>query len=283
MNIQLPEDFKLSAGDVSRVQGWGIFGKRSDLNVGIDERNRIIEIVDQCALYSGPNSPTQIEVHLIKNPAVARTTKSFLIEVQDVNQKGIAIIDSSLTFTPTPGEVHNIGLTSLGGTQIEELVDIRLDFTPKHAITGNSFLVIELPPQVDFSCSLALTVGLKTAPNCEMVDFNRLNFSNPFNNDEYRGNEPLALVFRNRELPGSNQMIRGIEIKTYEMIDGINYLIDSLKDPLFDFFAPVQQLFLASEVLSGSDEVYSMTNFTLVHTLANFVPSDAIINISIPP
>lgn len=42
-------------------------------------------------------------------------------------------------------------------------------------------------------------------------------------------------------------------------------------------------MFLASEVRSGSDEVYSMTQFTLVHQLANFVPSDAIINISIPP
>ena len=46
MTIQLPEDFELSAGDVARVQGWGIFGRRTDLNVGIDESERIIKIVD---------------------------------------------------------------------------------------------------------------------------------------------------------------------------------------------------------------------------------------------
>ena len=46
MTIQLPEDFKLSAGDLSRVEGWGIFGRKIDLNVGIDESERIIKIVD---------------------------------------------------------------------------------------------------------------------------------------------------------------------------------------------------------------------------------------------
>ena len=58
MTIELPEDFRLSAGDLSRVQGWGIFGKRTDLNVGIDEVSRVIKIVDQCARYSGPNTLT---------------------------------------------------------------------------------------------------------------------------------------------------------------------------------------------------------------------------------
>jgi hypothetical protein len=46
VTIQLPEDFTLSAGDLTRIQGWGIFGKRTDLNVGIDESSRIIKIVD---------------------------------------------------------------------------------------------------------------------------------------------------------------------------------------------------------------------------------------------
>ena len=34
---------------------------------------------------------------------------------------------------------------------------------------------------------------------------------------------------------------------------------------------------------TGSDEVYTETTFTLKHTLANFVPRDAIVRVTIPP
>ena len=47
---------------------------------------------------------------------MVKPTKSFLIEVQDRNMKGIAIIDRSLTFSPTPGEVNDVHLSSMGGT-----------------------------------------------------------------------------------------------------------------------------------------------------------------------
>ena len=69
-----------------------------------------------------------------------------------------------------------------------------------------------MPAQLDFSCKIALTVGLKTAPNCEKIGLNILKFENPFTDDVYDGNRPLSLVFRDRILPGSNMMIKGISI-----------------------------------------------------------------------
>ena len=45
VTIKLPEDFELSAGDLERVEGWGIFGSRTALNFGVDESANVIKIV----------------------------------------------------------------------------------------------------------------------------------------------------------------------------------------------------------------------------------------------
>ena len=54
-------------------------------------------------------------------------------------------------------------------------------------------------------------------------------------------------------------------------------------DDTKEFFAPEQQLFLKSNVLAASEEVYTETRFTLIHILNNNVPADAILHITIPP
>ena len=77
VTIQLPDDFKLVAGNVIRIQGRGIFGKTTPLNFGLDESSRIIKITDQCETYSSANMKTEIEITQLRNPYLARTTKSF--------------------------------------------------------------------------------------------------------------------------------------------------------------------------------------------------------------
>ena len=44
--IEIPADFTVKAGDLSRVEGWGIFGGRTDLIAEIDEAERTVKIVD---------------------------------------------------------------------------------------------------------------------------------------------------------------------------------------------------------------------------------------------
>ena len=70
--IQIPEDFTIASGDINRVEGWGIFGSRTDLNAEIDERERTIKIVDQCLTYSGANIDSYISISQVKNPKVVR-------------------------------------------------------------------------------------------------------------------------------------------------------------------------------------------------------------------
>ena len=101
--IQLPDDFILRAGDLTRVQGWGIFGRKTDLSFGIDESSRIIKIVDQCAYYSGANTAAELEIEQFKNPKLVRTTKSFFIQVMDQNNQGVAELASGLVYDPTSG------------------------------------------------------------------------------------------------------------------------------------------------------------------------------------
>lgn len=67
------------------MQGWGIFGKRKDLNFGTNESSRIIKFVDQCENYSGANYPSTLEIDMLQNPNVVKNTTSFMIEVQDKN------------------------------------------------------------------------------------------------------------------------------------------------------------------------------------------------------
>ena len=127
------------------------------------------------------------------------------------------------------------------------------------------------------------TSGIKVAPSCEEEGSNLLRFTNPFIGDNYAGDELITIVFKNRILPGSNLMIKGIEIRTFASIEDVDYLIDDIELPDLNFFAPLQQLFLSSAISTGSEEVYSETFFSFSHTLANFVPKDAIMYITIPP
>lgn len=66
-------------------------------------------------------------------------------------------------------------------------------------------------------------------------------------------------------------------------LDGIEYMVDSFDDREFDFFAPIQVLFLSSSVLTESKITYTETKFTLKHSLASSVPGGAIIHVEIPP
>lgn len=219
---------------------------------------------------------------MLQNPTLVRTTSSFLIEVQDENSRGIALLTSGLVYTPTPGKVKDVKLISTKGKMIEQLVDLRLEFTPIHAVTGISFIKMKLPEQVAFSCTLKSNVGLKDAPACVEQESNLLIFEQPFVDDFYSGNIPLQITFRDMVLPGSNQMIRGILIETWVTLEDEEYLVDRIDNPIRDFFAPEQQLLLSSEVLTGSDEVYTATDFTFKHQLANTAMKDAIIVVTIP-
>lgn len=46
VTIQLPDEFKLDAGVLTRIKGSGIFGRMRDLSYGIDESSRIIKFHD---------------------------------------------------------------------------------------------------------------------------------------------------------------------------------------------------------------------------------------------
>ena len=59
---------------------------------------------------------------------------------------------------------------------------------------------------------MAFTIGLRSAPACEVISANQLKLENPFNDNKYEGRQELSIAFRQRLLPGSNLMIKGILI-----------------------------------------------------------------------
>lgn len=131
-------------------------------------------------------------------------------------------------------------LYSLDGNGIEDVVDMRLDFTPRHAVAGEvTALKIKMPEQLPFSCNFANVVGLKTAPECEEVKFNEFRLTRPFNDDAYAGKIAISIVFKNRILPGANLMIKGIIIQSVKTVAEIDYVIDEIIDLDLEFFAPI--------------------------------------------
>ena len=72
VTIQFPEDFKLSAGDLEKVKGSGIFGRERELIVGIDESARTIKVVDECISYAPANTRNELKIVGVKNPIVVK-------------------------------------------------------------------------------------------------------------------------------------------------------------------------------------------------------------------
>ena len=150
----------------------------------------------------------------------------------------------------------------MGGTDIEEAADVKLSFFVPHAISGTNYILMRLPEQISFNCNLSYTIGLKTAPTCTEVSTNQLRLDNAFTNDKYDGGQELAIVFRNRVMPGANLMIKGIMIQTHMTLDDdLDYLVDEYDNANLEFFAPLQQLFLSSSVTVQLEETFEETAF----------------------
>lgn len=160
--------------------------------------------------------------------------------------------------------------------------DILLTFTPTHALTGDSFFKLTLPSNIEFSCNLAYTQNLKTAPTCIKLSSNELQFNSTFIDDAYPGNQPLTIAFKNRVLPGSKQPVKGISINTYQINNGKAYLVDSYENPGLIFFETQSTLFFSAAVKSSSQITYTNTGLTFEVTLANDVPIGSIIRVQFP-
>ena len=163
------------------------------MNFGVDESARTIKIVDQCDRYTAADFLTRLTITNLQNPTVVRTSESFRIEIQDKNSRGIAFVDSEIFYRPEKGIIDGISLKSLNGVAIEASVNLLLDFTPRHAVTGASYILMELPSQVEFICDLAQTTGMRKAPGCSVTAPNVIRLDNPFVDDIYAGALPLSV------------------------------------------------------------------------------------------
>lgn len=84
------------------------------------------------------------------------------------------------------------------------------------------------------------------ALSCIEPKDNEFRLIDPFTDNVFDGKRPLSIIFSNIVLPGANLMIKGIEIYTIkieedvELAQKVEYIIDELIDPAYEFFAPKQ-------------------------------------------
>lgn len=213
-------------GDISLVQGWGIFGGKKILTAAVDTTARTIIINNQCSNYTSANLVSTVQISSLRNPTFVKPTKPLSITLQDSNSNLIASLNSAI-YTPSPGAIINVNMTSTRGIEIQTISDVVLSFTPTHKINGDTgYITMGLPSNVNFTCSLAYTTNLQPNPTCTQTAPNVLRFDSVFLNNNYAGNVPLSISFSNRVLPSSAQDIRGIKISTYAVINGTSYLVD---------------------------------------------------------
>lgn len=74
--IKLPDDFHVTEGMISMVQGWGIFNTRI-LRAEVDAQARTIKIIDQCSDYSTANLQSTVQIQSLLNPSYVLKTQSF--------------------------------------------------------------------------------------------------------------------------------------------------------------------------------------------------------------
>lgn len=182
--------------------------------------------MNQCVNYSPANLPSTVQLVSLRNPKYVVETKSFQISVLDSNTNMIVNLNQGVTYTPTPGAINAVSMVPLLGYDIQTTTDITLAFTPTHSVSGPSQIMMTLPSNIDFSCSLASTVNLKPSPTCKVLTSNKLQFDNVFVNDQYTGTLPLSITFRNRLLPASLQDVSGITIQTFAVVNSKALLID---------------------------------------------------------
>jgi hypothetical protein len=116
--VQIPDDFTVVEGNISMVQGWGIFGGKRKLSAEIDANARTVKIVDQCVEYSSAGMQSTIQLSVLRNPNYVRETKTFGINVMDKQSNLIASVNSFITYTPTSGDVKDISLVSTKGMEV---------------------------------------------------------------------------------------------------------------------------------------------------------------------
>jgi hypothetical protein len=101
----------------------------------------------------------------------------------------IAAVESGITYTPTAGTFTAISLVPHSASvEIQEVTDVELVFTPKHAITELGKLHIKMPSDLTAKCDIAATSGgIKLPVTCMLGTDGTIMLMDPFANTPYFG------------------------------------------------------------------------------------------------
>lgn len=152
----------------------------------------------------------------------------------------IAAVESGITYTPTAGTFAAISLVPhSAAVEIQEVTDVELVFTPKHAISKLGKLHIKMPSDLTAKCDIAATSGGIKLPLICMIDTKgTIILTDPFANTTFYGGQQLSITFRSIQLPNSQRPILGITLESYDMDASIYYLVDRFSSLSYQFFTP---------------------------------------------
>ena len=151
LDVVFPDDFQLSASNLTNVQGIGLFGGSRALTGSVNTGNNTYTISNGCTSYVSQDQLGIMDFSFVENPFTIKETESVSIFVKDSSQFSIAEITTGVTYSATEGTIYNVTLTPEVTTVSAETA-ITVTFLPEHELTAtDTEISITLPDVVSIT------------------------------------------------------------------------------------------------------------------------------------
>ena len=218
-----PSDFSVNSKVVS-FSGTGLFSGVSSTSATFvpDATNNKVTIKGVCTAGVATNSNSIVYIFSMDNPAQKKTTDS--LQVSLLTASGAAVMRKTSDFVLAEGSIEtgtvgSIATSSLTTTEVQKATRLRFDFTPTHAVSASSQIVLTVPTSLTLgaSCSVAtVSGGLDAGATCASDNVAKtMTISSPFGSSGFAGGSALQLAVDGASNPVSVQTVGGFSVATY--------------------------------------------------------------------
>ena len=286
-----PSDFSVNSKVVS-FSGTGLFSGVSSTSATFvpDATNNKVTIKGVCTAGVATNSNSIVYIFSMDNPAQKKTTDSLQVSLLTASgaavmrkTSGIVLAEGSIE----TGTVGSIATSSLTTTEVQKATRLRFDFTPTHAVSASSQIVLTVPSSLTLgaSCSVAtVSGGLDAGATCASDNVAKtMTISSPFGSSGFAGGSALQLAVDGASNPVSVLTVGGFSVATYNIIDGSPYMIDMGTGGASDYTATQGSIVAPKSATPASAEASKTpVVYTIAFTTSNNIPLGGKVKISFP-
>ena len=234
VELTFPSDIPVTSSAIS-FSGLGLFAgvTSSSTSFQTDTANNKITVSNVCPSAVSSSTPNIVQITSMPNPPQKKTTDSVQVLVKTASDASIMQKTSGITLADSEIETGSVGSITAtpAATLVQASTTMAVGFTPVHAITASSRIIITFPSTLTLgtSCSVSSpTGGLDAGATCTADNAAKtVTLDSPFGSNTYAGGTALAITISNVENPVSVQSVGAFAVATYNVISGTAYMIDT--------------------------------------------------------